>query len=281
MVFLQSGGNMYAIGIDIGTSATKIAVVDETYKVLRTERLEKEEQPMLDLMIDKLSMELGINKGNCKGCFLTGVGASFFEKDNVAGYSVCKVDEIKAIGAGGLQLAGVNSGLVVSIGTGTAFVNAEGNQYTHLGGSCLGGGSLVGLGKLLLGEDDAHCISHLAEAGDLCNVDLCMVDVTKDNVSFLPEDATAAHFAKVTDKTTSADVARSLLNMISQNVAIMAFFCCQNVNKKNVILIGGMTSLPQTGYDCKRVGELYQIDFTVPEYASYAVAIGACVEGMV
>ena len=271
---------MYAIGIDIGTSTTKLAVIDEAYKVIITKRLEKEDQPMLEWMIDKLSIELGMNNENCKGCFLTGVGASFFEKDSLAGYPVCKVDEIKAIGAGGLQLAGVDSGLVVSIGTGTAFVNAEGNQYTHLGGSCLGGGTLVGLGKLLLNEDNSQGISHMAEAGDMCNVDLCMVDVTKENVSFLPEDATAAHFAKVTDKTTSADVARSLLNMISQNIAVMAFFCCQNVNKKNVILIGGMTSLSQTGYDCSRVGELYHIDFKVPEHASYAVAIGACVEGM-
>lgn len=271
---------MYAIGIDIGTSATKIAIVDKTFQVIKTERLEKEEQPILSARIDKLSQELGIEKETCRGCFLTGVGASFFEEDSLAGYPVYKVDEIRAIGAGGLQLAGVNSGLVVSIGTGTAFVNAEGNQYTHLGGSCLGGGSLVGLGKLLLHEDNAHGISHLAEAGDLCNVDLCMVDVTKENVSFLPEDATAAHFGKVSDKTTTADVARSLINMISQNVAIMAFFCCQNINKKNVILIGGMTSLPQTGYDCKRVGELYHIDFTIPEHASYAVAIGACVEGI-
>ena len=272
---------MYAIGIDIGTSATKIAVVDETYKVIKTHRLEKEEQSMLPLMIGKLSEEFGIRKENCKGCFLTGVGASFFQENNLVDYPVYKVDEIKAIGAGGLRLAGMNSGLVVSIGTGTAFVNADDGQYTHLGGSCLGGGSLVGLGKLLVNEDNAHSISRLAEAGDLCNVDLCMVDVTKENVSFLPEDATAAHFAKVSDKTMAADVARSLINMISQNIAIMAFFCCQNVNKKNVILIGGMTSLPQTGYDCKRVGELYQIDFTIPEHASYAVAIGACVEGTV
>ncbi|MDP4153306.1 MAG: pantothenate kinase, partial [Bacillota bacterium] len=56
--------------------------------------------------------------------FITGVGSSSV-KEPIYGIKTFKVDEFLAVGNGGLYLSGFDSALVVSMGTGTAYIWAD------------------------------------------------------------------------------------------------------------------------------------------------------------
>ena len=78
---------------------------------------------------------------------LTGVRSSLIS-GNLCDIPTDRISEFEAIGCGGLYVLNLQEALVVSMGTGAAFVMADYNQRVHIGGSGLGGGTLCGLGKL-------------------------------------------------------------------------------------------------------------------------------------
>ena len=89
---------------------------------------------------------------------LTGMGASYVEGD-VYGLPTTKVTEFDALGTGGLYLTGLEETVVGSIGTGTVFVYAGPEGIWHIGGSAVGGGTLVGLSSRLFGIRDVEVIA--------------------------------------------------------------------------------------------------------------------------
>ena len=69
---------------------------------------------------------------------VTGVGSSYLSGD-IYGIPTQRIEEFSAIARGGLALAGLDEAVVVSMGTGTAFIHAHGKDYSHIGGSGVGG----------------------------------------------------------------------------------------------------------------------------------------------
>jgi hypothetical protein len=100
---------------------------------------------------------------------MTGVGSSFIEKPL---YSLpCrKVSEFTSVGRGGLYLSGLDEAVIVSMGTGTAYIHAyrDGDRTVteYLGGTGVGGGTLLGLAKKMIGIDNIDHLEELAEKGD-------------------------------------------------------------------------------------------------------------------
>ena len=84
--------------------------------------------------------------------------------DAIGGADVIKVNEVEAIGKGGLALSNLEEALIVSAGSGTACVAARRGTSAHATGSAVGGGTFVGLAKLLLGVADPQAIDALAIA---------------------------------------------------------------------------------------------------------------------
>lgn len=207
---------------------------------------------------------------------LTGVGATLVEGD-VYGKPTCRVEELQAIGHGGLRLAGVERALVVSMGTGTAYVRADGEKITHLGGSGVGGGTLLGLSEKLFREYDFSMITALAQEGNLDNVDLAIRDISRGNVSTLPPNLTASNFGKIKSTATRADMAYGLINMIYQTIGMLAVFACLDSPIRDVVLTGTLTTLPQAKENFDILGNLHNINFILPEHAVFATAIGAAV----
>ncbi len=82
-------------------------------------------------------------------------------------YQPRKTDEFLANGLGAQYNTGLDSLLVVSMGTGTSFVKVQGSTVEHIGGLGIGGGTILGLSKLLLKTHDFHQIASLAEHGSL------------------------------------------------------------------------------------------------------------------
>ena len=264
------------LGIDIGGSTTKIVGLRTDGTVLSMLRVRAEDQ--VTSLYGALGNYLTSNQlslPDVRRVVLTGVGASYVEGD-IFGLPTCKVDEFQANGAGGLALSGQEKALVVSMGTGTAFLWAERDgTVRHLCGSGIGGGTLGGLCRKLVGMERFGQIKKLAEQGDLGQVDLTIKDLSKTPAVGLDPDMTAANFGNLAEDASPADLAAGAVNLVLQAIGTMTVLACQSCGSQTVVLTGSMTTLSQVEPNFRLFEKLYGIHYIVPENATFATAIGA------
>ena len=263
------------IGIDVGGSTTKIVGYYEDGKLVA--RLMVEAADPLTSAYGALGKFVNENKlslSQVKQIVLTGVGASLF-KDDIYGIPARHVDEFKAIGLGGLALSNKKEGLIISMGTGTAFVRADKTGIRHIGGSGVGGGTVLGLCGRLCNARSFETIVELAHNGDLKKVDLNISDISAGDISTLAPEVTASNFGKMADGLTAEDLARGVLNMVFQTIGMLAVFACRNDNVKDVIITGTLSTVPCAKTLFKQVERLYNIKFIIPAHSIYATATGA------
>ena len=185
-----------------------------------------------------------------------------------------KIDEFRAIGLGGEKLSGLQRAIIVSMGTGTAFVHADGQNIFHMGGTGVGGGTLVGLSSLLLGVQNVDSIVELAKTGNLQNVDISIGDMNS-NGEYMPSNVTASNFGKVTDFTTKSDIAAGIVNMVFQTIGMMSVFTSRIDDIRDVVLCGSLATIPSTREHFAMIEELHGVHFHIPDHAEYATALGA------
>lgn len=264
------------LGIDIGGSTTKIVGLRTDGSVVSMLRVRAEDQ--VTSLYGALGNYLTSNSlalSDVRRVVLTGVGASFVD-DSIFGLPTCKVDEFSACGTGALALSGQERSVVVSMGTGTAFLWAErGSAVRHLCGSGIGGGTLGGLCHKLVGMERFGQIKKLAHHGDLGQVDLTIQDITKCPSPTLDPKLTASNFGNLAEDATSADLAAGAVNLVLQAIGTMTVLACQCCESRTVVLTGSMTTLDQVESNFKNFEQLYGIHYIVPENATFATAIGA------
>lgn len=263
------------IGIDVGGSSTKITgynkgIIDFVPKLI------KADDPLASLFgaFGKFISENKLKLDDIEKVMITGVGASYLN-DKIYGLPTGKVDEFICVGLGGLYLSGLDNALVVSMGTGTAFVNAGANgQITHIGGTGVGGGTLISLARKLIGITSTQIIVDLAKNGDLSKVDLNIGDITTQEMN-LPKYATASNFGKLSDLATHEDIALGLLNMIFQTIGMMAVFTSRVAKCTDVVLTGKLSTISQVEQLFNQLSEIYDIKYIIPKNSEYATSAGA------
>jgi len=264
------------LGIDIGGSTTKVVGLRQDGQVLSMLRVRAEDQ--ITSLYGALGNYLTSNHlalSDVGRVVLTGVGASYAET-GIYGLPTCKVNEFSASGAGGLALSGATSGVVVTMGTGTAFLWADGSgEVRHLCGSGIGGGTLGGLCHKLVGMERFGQIKHLAADGNLEKVDLRIADISQGSAATLQPDMTASNFGNLAADASSADLAAGVVNLVLQAIGTMTVLACQSCGADTVILTGSMTTLDQALPNFRLFERLYGIHYIIPPNATFATAIGA------
>ncbi len=265
------------LGIDIGGSTTKIVGLQEDKRVIAMDRV-KAEGPLTSLYgaLGSFMTHNKLQLADIDRIVLTGVGASYVEGD-IYGIPTVKVEEFTAVGTGGLALSGRSRAVVVSMGTGTAFIWADNSagEMIHLGGSGVGGGTLAGLCSLLCGARQFEQIKKLSNQGNIAKIDLNVGDITQQGYSTLPLDITAANFGNVSDDATHSDIATGIVNMIFQSIGTIAVMACRAQKCDTVVLTGFMTVLDLCRPCFDLFTRLHGIQFVIPENATYATCIGA------
>ena len=260
------------LGIDIGGSTTKIVGLGPDGAMISMLRVRAEDQ--VTSLFGALGNYLTTNRlalTDVERVVLTGVGTSYVE-GNIYGLPTCRVDEFSASCAGALSLSGQERGVVVTMGTGTAFLWAERDgTVRHLCGSGIGGGTLGGLCRKLVDMERFGQIKRLAEQGDLGHVDLTIRDISKNAAATLDPDMTAANFGNLAEDAAPAGV----VNLVLQAIGTMTVLACQACGADTVILTGSMTTLSQVKPNFQLFEKLYGFRYIVPENATFATAIGA------
>lgn len=264
------------LGIDIGGSTTKIVGLRPDGSVIAMHRIQAQD-PITSLYgaLGSFLFNHGLQLSDVQRIALTGVGASYVD-GNIYGIPTEAVQEFTAVGTGGLALGQQEKAVVVSMGTGTAFILAEkGKGMQHLCGSGVGGGTMAGLCSRLCGTRKYEQIIKLSAEGDVNNIDLTVGDITRNTHPSLPLDITAANFGNVSDGATAGDFAAGVINMVLQSIGTTAVMACRACGCDTVVLTGFMTNLPQAAECFSLFTRLHGIRFLIPENATFATSIGA------
>ncbi len=261
------------VGIDIGGSTTDAVILDNGgVHVVTIEANDPVAAAAGALGKLVESYNLPLNEIACVAA--TGAGSRALS-DTLFGRPVVKVNEFTAIGIGGTSLAGVDEALVVSLGTGTAIVSVKGDKIEHVSGTGLGGGTLRGLSRHMLGVSSLETLEAMAARGDLSRVDLTVRDIAGGAIGDLPPGTTAANFGKITADATSEDKALAIMNMIVEVVSVLSLAAARASGQRDIVLTGKLTRIFRFMERMKRLNFTFGSGFQIPEHADYATAIGA------
>ena len=274
------------IGIDVGGSTTKIVGfrLENGERRLVEPQFVRANDPITATYgaFGKFTDENGISIKEIDKIMMTGVGSSFVKRD-LYGLNCERVPEFNAIGRGGLYISGLDNALVVSMGTGTAIVHATSDDMRYLGGTGVGGGTLMGLSKLLVSAETIGHIEEFAEAGDLANIDLRIKDITSDSrAGVLSADLTASNFGNVSDLATKEDMALGIMNMVYETIGMMSIFAARSVGVNNIVVTGNLTRLDfcKEKFDFfNSMHSLYGMNFLMPKCSEFATVIGTALLG--
>jgi len=264
------------LGIDVGGSTTKIVGLKPTGECIGMMQVEAGDQVTSAFgAFGKFTSAYKLPISSIQKIMVTGVGASYLES-GMYNIPTTRVDEFLAIGLGGLNLANLPQAIIVSVGTGTALVRATPDGITHLGGSGVGGGTLINLAERFAGAHSFASITNLAASGKLSQVDLRLSDISKETIGNLPPYTTVSNFGNFQDTATSADITLGLINMIFESIGMMAVFATLNDTVKDIVLIGALSVFDHAETVMDTLAKLHPNNrFHIPQDAIFATAVGA------
>ena len=274
------------IGIDVGGSTTKIVGFRKSgaNRTLIEPQFVRADDPVTSVYgaFGKFTDENGLALGEIDKVLVTGVGSAYI-KNGIYGLDCSTVPEFRGIGLGGLYLSGLPEALCVSMGTGTALVMASGDNIKYLGGTGVGGGTLMGLSKLLTNADTVEHIFELAKSGDLSKVDLRIGDITSGNTLVeLTRDLTASNFGNVSDLAGKSDICAGVINMVFETVGMLSVFAARSCATKRIVLTGNLTALDSFSEKMQKFNSMYEkegIEFVIPARSAFATVIGTALCG--
>jgi type II pantothenate kinase len=218
------------IGIDAGATLCKVARHNGTLETCSFDSS------------DLSGVQRTIREWRPERVIATGGGAARLEAA-VAGAPVRRVPEFEAWVRGAPILAGLEgielpaSYLLVSLGTGTSILLVAGSDFRRVGGSALGGGTLLGLARLLLGVDSYEEITELARRGDRRKVDLLVGDIYDEGELPLPAEINAASFGKLASRE-PADLANALMGLVGENIGLICGQLARVLEAEAVVYCG-------------------------------------------
>jgi type II pantothenate kinase len=201
--------------------------------------------------------------------------------NDINGIKIVHVNEVQAIGEGAMYLSGVpnNKGsIIVNSGSGTSCIYSKNGDYFHCSGTGVGGGTVLGLSKLLLGTTDPDEINKLASNGDERNVDLIIEDVVSGPIGQLPSDTTAVNFGKIAknkDTVSREDIAAGIVNLVGQTAARIATSVAFAYEVSDIIVVGRTPTFKSLRESLEKAALLTNFNPHFPENGHYASALGA------
>jgi type II pantothenate kinase len=227
------------VGVDVGATLAKIAV-----------RRRDDAAPDFDLVPSQAPAKVteAVLRLEPHSVGLTGGGAA--ELARLLPWDTARVNEFAAWGSGAAALLRSNGGppaeryLLVSLGTGTSIMLVDGMAVTRVGGTALGGGTLVGLGAQLTGERRFEVLAELATRGARDRVDLRVSDLYRPGEFPLAGELTASAFGKLArlgaDSTPPRpeDLAQGLVGLIGENVALLCGGLAAATQVRKVVYAG-------------------------------------------
>ena len=261
------------VAFDFGITNTDIVVQDNNELMFHTVPSQKIDSSF----ILKLLSEMNLNISQISHIAVTG-GKSSDLQDSINGIPIIKINEVNAIGYGAKELYKINDSkfLTVSTGTGSACVAYINEEFNHLGGISVGGGTLQGLSKLTIGIDNAKEIEKLSIVGNKNNLDSLIGEVV-NTIGTLNPETTASNFSKARGMSgfNDEDIASSMSNMVGEVIGTVAYLNALLINVSNVYFIGRVSTMSSVKSGIEKRLNLAGIKGNYKEKQEFGNAIGA------
>jgi type II pantothenate kinase len=262
------------IGIDVGISTTKIVGLKDGKPTAPIRITAADPITSLYGAFGKYLHDNDLQLEEVEHVMLTGVGAAYVKGD-VYGVKTSRCDEFVADALGARYESHLDHAIVVSMGTGTSFVMCRGDEFSHIGGIGIGGGTLQGLSRIMLNTSDIKQVSELAKQGNIKNINLLIGDISAQPLPGLPMEATASLFAHAKNDASREDIACGIITMVLQSIGSAAVLAAQGTGCRDMVLIGNLSLLPQSKEIFPALEKLYDVRFHIPKYSQFCTAIGA------
>ncbi|KAB2441110.1 type II pantothenate kinase [Bacillus luti] len=225
------------VGIDAGGTLTKIAYFDEN-KQLAFEKFYSLEQ---DKIIDWLK-----NINGMKQICITGGKAKQLQQLLSDSYKVVELNEFEATLAGVRYILkkekhSINNFILTNIGTGTSIHYVYNDQYIRAGGTGVGGGTIMGLSKLLTNIDQFEDVIPLTKIGSRKDLDITVGDIYGNILSPIDTSLTASNFGKATNTNSNfskSDIIATVQGLVGEVVTALSLQFAETKDMEHIIYIG-------------------------------------------
>lgn len=271
------------IGIDVGGSTTKIVGFSREGELI-SPMFVKATDPVTSVYgaFGRFTLENHLSLDDIERIMMTGVGSAFITEP-IYNLECRPVSEFTSVGTGGLYLSGLDEAIVVSMGTGTAIIHAKntenGSVNEYLGGTGVGGGTIIGLARKMLNIETVPHLEQLCEGGDLGRVDLRIRDISRSEI--FPDvnvDLTASNFGNLSDLASRHDIALGIFNMVAETIAMMAIFAARSYGLRDIVLTGNLTTIAPVRRVFENLSPTFGVNFIIPELGQYGTVIGAALQ---
>ncbi|MCY3413417.1 MAG: hypothetical protein INQ03_17385 [Candidatus Heimdallarchaeota archaeon] len=255
---------MMIIAIDLGGSYTKIISFRDT-EFTYHEPIRKENTSFDEIV---KSMD-GIEK-----IIITG-GHALTLPDVIDDIPVVKIHEFEALVAYGRQHSQEQPYLLVNIGSGTPTILINQDQSGYRLGTAIGGATLVGLSRSLLGIDSIPELEQLAINGKQERINLTVGDIVGGPIGILPADAVASVYAKANQVSRKEDLALGLFHIIGESLGAFILSKLESL-AVNKVLITGMLAKSNIIQQIVRMRlEPFEISVVFDDKPAYSTLLGA------
>lgn len=133
--------------------------------------------------------------------------------------------------------------ILTNVGTGTSIHHVDNNKQQRIGGTGVGGGTIMGLSQLLTGLTEYEAIVPLAAKGFRDRIDLKVSHIYEGAEPPIPGDLTASNFGNIlplvsTDQLTKEDLLASVVGLVGETVATVSVHAAGQYGVTSIIFIG-------------------------------------------
>lgn len=136
----------------------------------------------------------------------------------------------------------INRSIISNIGTGTSIHYMEGNVHSRVGGTGIGGGTLIGLASIMTGIGEFDEIKERAKAGERSKIDLLVEDIYQGMDTPIAGTLTASNFGKVgiTEHTRyeKEDVLATTQGLVGEVITTLSIQLAEQYQAEHIVYIG-------------------------------------------
>jgi type II pantothenate kinase len=135
----------------------------------------------------------------------------------------------------------LNSFILTNVGTGTSIHYLDDGTHRRIGGTGVGGGTLLGLSALVTGHHQFNEIVQLAAQGEREEIDLKVSHIYEEADPPIPGNLTASNFGRllsfqISHKT--ENLLASIMGLVGETVATVSVHAAGQCNTTHIIYIG-------------------------------------------
>lgn len=228
------------IGIDAGGTLTKVAYLDEKNELVLNHFQSHDLQSVADFIeqyptITKIAM--------------TGGRAEQLREFLTSEAEIVYLVEFEATLIGVKYLLqkedhDFNEAIITNIGSGTSIHHMKGDTYSRVGGTGIGGGTLVGLSGLLTNVYSYREMSNLAQQGTRSNIDLLVADIFQGQEVPVPlkPDLTASNFGKIginpQQQYEKEDKLAAVAHLVGEVITTLSIQLAEQKGANHIVYIG-------------------------------------------